>query len=604
MVLDVEARDVLARVGVWKGATGPSVQIPMLLEVGTGPDGDNGVLLTREGAGSEGTLIVRDLGSSLVPRDPGAPWADLEVPAEHPLPPSLANQLDEVPLTQLSPSGAVEVVHGAALALDHEKGPPSTVEWTVLASSASMAGAPDRFVDAVVRTRSRAGPGRLLYLPGVATPRNLALLVYMGADVVDDVQCRLEAAKGRLSRPELGHLQRDVEGPSPTELAERNNALMRQEVDLVREAIDRAALRELVEVRVLSEPWQVAALRRLDRRHGDLLVSYCPVHRERPLMALGRESLNRPEVKAWVHTLETEYVPPASPRVLLLLPCSARKPYSDSRTHRRLSEALSRTPNRWAVHEVVLTSPLGAVPRELERTYPAAHYDIPVSGDWYHEELERMRALVDGIKERGRYDVVISHMGSALGFLATDDAVVTTREEGEGPLDREALARLGPTVAEAASDAPRVTAAERKVDDISSIASFQLGRKASRVLMEGAQVRGKPPTLKVLSPQGRQLAMFVPSKGRLSLTLDGADRISSSSERRVWMDDFQLRGDLFAVGVRDTDPGVRPADEVLIIREDIVVGVGVARMPAAEMQAAVRGVAVSVRHRRKEVGTG
>jgi archaeosine synthase len=515
----------------------------------------------------------------------------------------LADRLDEVPLAHLSPSGAVEVVHGAASALEREEGPHPDVEWTVLASAASLTRAPNRFVDAVVRTRLRAGPGRLLYLPGVATPRNLALLVYMGADVVDDVQCRLEAASGRLSRPELGHLQRDVEGPSPTELAERNGALMRQEVDLVREAVDREALRELVEVRVLSEPWQVAALRRLDRGHRGLLVSYCPVHRDRPMMALGRDSLYRPEVTAWVDTLRTDYVPPESPRVLLLLPCSARKPYSDSRTHRRLSEALSRTPNRWAVHEVVLTSPLGAVPRELERTYPAAHYDIPVSGDWYHEELERMRILVDHIRERGRYDVVISHMGADLDFLATDGSVVTTRQQGEGTLDREALARLGPTVAEAAADAPRVSAAGRKVDDISAIASFQLGSGAARALMEGVEVRGKPPTLKVLSPQGRQLAMFVPSKGRLSLTLDGADRISSSSERRVWMDDFQLRGDLFAVGVVDADPGIRPGDEVLVIREDSVKGVGVARMSAAEMGAAVRGVAVSLRHRRKEVGT-
>ncbi|NIP34748.1 MAG: hypothetical protein GWN18_07345, partial [Thermoplasmata archaeon] len=80
------------------------------------------------------------------------------------------------------------------------------VEWTVLASAASMVRHPDRFVDAVVAARRRAGPSRLLYLPGVATPRNTALLTYMGTDVLDDVMGRLEAARGRLLRPELGHL--------------------------------------------------------------------------------------------------------------------------------------------------------------------------------------------------------------------------------------------------------------------------------------------------------------------------------------------------------------------------------------------------------------
>ena len=35
----------------------------------------------------------------------------------------------------------------------------------------------------------------------------------------------------------------------------------------------------------------------------------------------------------------------------------------------------------------MVTAPLGLVPRELEDFWPAAHYDIPVTGDWDVDEL-------------------------------------------------------------------------------------------------------------------------------------------------------------------------------------------------------------------------
>jgi archaeosine synthase len=596
VVLDVEARDVLARTGSWKGPTGPAVGLPLLLETMPPYTGAEAIL-SRDDPGTEGPLVVQDLGSSLMPLDAGAGWSHLTIPAEDPLPPSLADELDQVPLTfRTHPDGPVEVVHGASRRLVDEDAPPGSVEWTVLASAASLVGRPDRLVDAVATTRAWAGPSRLLYLPGMATPRNLALLSYMGADVVDDVMCRLESARGRLLRPELGHLH----GPGdlvPEELEAKNLEIMRQEVGLVREAIAHSALRELVEARARSEPWQVAALRRLDQGHRDLLATHCPVHRDRPLLALTRESMHRIEVTMWVDTIMERYSPPPSAKVLLLLPCSARKPYSHSRTHRRIADALSRTRNRWAVHEVILTSPLGAVPRELERMYPAAHYDIPVSGDWFPDEVKRMRIMVDHIRQMGTYDVVINHMGEGLTFLTKDETVIPSRMEGEGALDRTALARLAKLATEAAWEAPKVNASRRKVEDVTSIARFQFGPVAAGHLLLGAVVEGRPPGYRIMSKSDGQLGMVVPAKGRISLTLAGAGRIAEMAGNRVWMDDFDLRGDLFAVGVLDADPGIRPGDEVTVLKGEEVMAVGVARMPSVEMLAASRGAAVAVRHK-------
>jgi archaeosine synthase len=598
VVLDVEGRDVLARTGTWKGESGPSVNIPLLLETGGIDVETTEGLLTREDPGVDDVLVVRDLGSSLRPLEAGARWAHLELPAERPLPPSLVDDLEDVPIVARHvPAGTVEVVHGASKGLGDVEGPHDGVQWTVMASAASVVRHPNRFVDAVVDTRVRADPSRLLYLPGLATPRNLALLAYMGADVVDDVMCRLEAARGRLLRPELGHLH-GAGGLSQEELEERNLEIMRHEVALVREAISHSALRELVEVRARSEPWQVAALRRLDRRHRGTMLASCPVHRDRPLLALSRESMNRIEVTSWVDGIVGRYSPPASARVLVLLPCSARKPYSNSRTHKRISDALSRVRNRWTVHEVILTSPLGAVPRELERMYPAAHYDIPVSGDWFPDEVERMRVMVDHIRAMGSHDVIVNHMGEGLTFLEGDEAVLWSRQEGEGVLDRDALARLGQLVSEAAGDAPRVEARVRKADDVASIARVQFGVEAAAHLLSGAVVEGRPPAYRIMEKGRGQRGMVVPAKGRISLTVAGAERIAERARNRVWMDDFELRGDLFAVGVTAADPGIRPGEEVAVLKEGgDIQAVGVARMPTVEMLASSRGVAVAVRHR-------
>ncbi len=602
MVLEVEARDVLARVGTWTGPKGPTVRLPLLLE--TRPSARADALLSVEGPGVEGPLLVRDLGSSFRPLH-GSPghgdWSHLEIPPEVPLPPSLADQLDEVPLTVVDGDGIVEVVHAASSRLDQAAPPDGRVEWVVMASAASLSARPDRFIDAVLAARRRAGPGRLLYLPGVATPRSLALLTYLGADVVDDVQCRLDAARGRLARPELGHVHRPGD-LTMEELGSRNLDIMRQEVELVREGVDHSALRELVEVRVRSEPWQVAALRRLDRHHSDALLPYAPVHRDRPLFALTRESLGRIEVTSWVGTMLERYRPPASARVLVLLPCSARKPYSQSRSHRRMADAMAGVGNRATVLEVILTSPLGAVPRELERTYPAAHYDIPVSGDWYAEEVDRMRLLVEAIREGGEFPHVVSHMGPGLAFLEDDPSVVGTREGDEGALDGDALKRLARETAEGTSTVPKVQWRERSAEDVASLARFQFGPEAAEALMRDARVVGRYPGHKVKGPDGVQRASVVPARGRLSLTLAGAEVLASAGGNRVWMDDFELRGDLFAVGVLDVDPGLRPAEEAVVLRGDHVTGVGVARMGAIEMMASSRGVAVAMRHKRSGGG--
>ena len=554
----------------------------------------------------ESPLVVRDLGSSLRPARPGAPWAHIELPADMPLPPSIAGDLEGVPLAMTGPGSTavtVSVPRGRPLL----GAPPFACELVVLGSAAVLVGRHDELVDAVIETRRWAGPARLLYAPGAARPQTVALLAYLGVDVFDDVLCHLEAARGNALRPELPLVTAPTAAAggragsrSDAEVgivARENVEALRREVALVRNAIERGQLRELLEGRVRTEPWQVASLRHLDRHHHAFMATFAPVQRDVQLLAPSRDAFHRVEVRAWVDRLFERYSPPPSGRVLVLLPCSARKPYSRSRTHRGILGALRGARNRWAVHEVILTSPLGAVPRELERVYPAAHYDVPVTGEWFPEEVERMAALFAHVRGVGGYAAVVSHMGRDLPFLESDPTVAKTREAGEGPLDGAALERLTQAASRAASQHPHVTRAQRDLEDLASLARFQFGPAGAAALMEGARLAGKPPEWRIASAEGRQLAALTQARGLLSLTLEGAERVASAGCYRVLMDDFELRGNLFAVGVSGADAEVREGDDVAIIRRGRVAGVGVAKMAAEEMVASKRGIAVATRHK-------
>ena len=45
----------------------------------------------------------------------------------------------------------------------------------------------------------------------------------------------------------------------------------------------------------------------------------------------------------------------------------------------------------------MVTSPLGLVPRDLEEVWPAGHYDIPVTGDWTRDEINRVTKMIDAL---------------------------------------------------------------------------------------------------------------------------------------------------------------------------------------------------------------
>ena len=568
-------------------------------------------VLCRDGLARTGTLEI----DGVTYQTPALAFADTWI---HPAPPdglklrqaSLAKEGDiRVAPSGFSRSGRAEGCHlepwyrGAPFA---DKPPASC--FAVLDNVAQKLLDSRAYADAVDDMKSGEGLVLPAYCSTMALAHRLAFLTYCGFDVFDTVAL-MAASEARLYLTSAGALpvenlreppcvcEHCAEGiPDGKSLLRHNVAVAEAELRLVRHHIAQGRLRELVEGRVRSEPWQIQCLRLLDLEHHGIQEMHAPV-KGAPFIAGSKESLHRPEVARWRERLVERYSRPRSARVLVLLPCSARKPYSLSASHRRFREAIRASGAASVAHEMIVTSPLGLVPRELEQFYPAKDYDIPVTGHWDRDECVMVENMIRWLLETQEYDAVVSHLGDESEIV--NEALVDSIDTSDGsPGSRGSLERLESTLRELAGGRDdRPTRRQRLAEDMMSIARFQFGPEGESIL-SGADLDGRWPNVKIMRG-GDQTAMHTGERGMISLTLSGGRLLSSRDAYCVEIDDFAVKGNLFAVGVEDASGTIRIGDDVVVRHGSEVRAVGVARMSSAEMKLAERGEAVHIRHAAK-----
>jgi archaeosine synthase len=474
---------------------------------------------------------------------------------------------------------------------------PEDADVYVLASAGVLRN-PRDLVQAVVGVRNMTPPDTALYAPALASPANLALLVYLGIDLLDYARVVADGYLGRYHTRDgiwnLGdlnelpcrcvHCQRLAENREDRKLLADHNLLkLEEELLTAREMIRSETIREYIERQVRVEPNLTAALRLLDQEHC-YLEKRTPQHRRSVFFANTAESLQRVEVTRFAERVLYRYKAPQSD-VLLLLPCSARKPYSTSRSHRLFAEAVR--PWHRHLHELILTSPLALVPRELEEVYPAASYDVPVTGRWDREERAWLKSCLEAYLKRNKYARIVAHLEGELEetVRALDLEAVYTG----GGTNREALARLSAAVHEACLGAMRLP--DLRLQRYRALADYYFGQGAGDALLAGkVQVRGR----ELQDEKKRPLAATTPN-GTLALSLEGAKRLEPLGRYIVTIGDFVPKGSLLAPGVMDADEQIRPGDEVIFCGERAF-GLGRAKMSGWEMATSRRGVGVELRH--------
>jgi archaeosine synthase len=443
---------------------------------------------------------------------------------------------------------------------------------------------PRKYVDWLVGLKEKTPADTAWYAPAAALPTTVAILCYSGFDLFDYTAVDLRSAQGIFCTAE-GEFPADAlesgictcPGCKHGDLREHNREALRQEIALVARLIRQSQLRDLIESRCRMDANQVAILRHLDR-HYAFMEAAQPVARSGVMRANSGESMQRAEIQRFSERLLARYVPPPRCDVAVLLPCSAKKPYSLSQSHRRFQQAIGGR-----AHELIVTSPLGLVPRELECIYPAGHYDVPVTGYWDAEECAVISGILARYFARHQYRRIIAHLeGGALQVArqAAELCGITLEYScTEDPAGPSALNALDAALA-----------GERRIKDdrLHGMLSYQFG---ADIDTKGIVSRGRLPEL-FYSRGNVQLFSIDTGNGLIRPTFDGWALLPEVY--RVTIDDFVPEGDVLVPGVTSADPAIRDGDEVLVVGKRAL-ATGRAALPAGEMLRSHRGVAVRVR---------
>ncbi|WP_135823964.1 archaeosine synthase subunit alpha [Halorussus ruber] len=475
----------------------------------------------------------------------------------------------------------------------------------VLSGAQGFVGHGAGFKDAIVQTKEAIPADSALYLPGVATPANVATLVYAGVDLVDTDKAYVAGTEGKYLTSEGRHYledlselpcacpacQKSVSEFTRQDCADHNVNALRAELGIVRERVRAGRLRDYIEGQSRHDQWLTAAFREFDQQWG-YVEQRTPLIRDAELSAATEDTLQRVEIRRFADRVTTRYRSRFD-NPLVLVPCSAAKPYSESQSHGQFHDAI-----QFRAHTVSMTSPIGVVPQELELTYPAQHYDSVVTGRWSEDEKQFVAEVLRRYLERNDYPRVIAHVPPE-GYRE-----VCERVEEQLGMEFEYTVSDHPTTTESLGNLMRTLDGElkfgkreRQHNTVRAIADYQLGDGAGDDLFDSIRTEARYPKLRVHDDEGEQLAAMVPQYGVLSFTLAGARQWveSSAPTKRVEIDAFAPHGSVLAPGVVDADDDIRVGDEV-VIEGPKAFAVGRAEMSGPEMAESTRGIASTVRH--------
>ncbi len=433
----------------------------------------------------------------------------------------------------------------------------------------------------------RLPPDLLRIAWGTISPHFLPILAYLGFDAVSDFACVALADKGITVTP-YGR-SRPREG---VQIPPNNEAILVQNQTTLKEVHSeictrtaQGTLREFVELSTHLDNSIAATLRNFDTVQRESLAPQTRRIKDSPLQCTSVEAYFRPELELYRQRLRQRYSFPAYKKLVVLLPCSATKPYRESPSHRKVRETIRRAAGsrRYAVEELIMTSPLGMVPRALEDVYPASFYDVPVTGYWDETEIQ----------------ISTDILAYTLARCPADVPVVALAEGGYLDVCKQLAQRVSQAI-QILTPSPKLLSASvltdlssfienhlQKHDGGSSgntpseaeewcraIADFQFGPGAGTALF--------PTRLKVKVPRrgpsmisevntGALIATQL-SSGYLRIQLDGAERLVKSKIAdfgRIYFAGDTIKGSsFFAAGVAKIDGEIRPGDVVAVLAHE------------------------------------
>jgi archaeosine synthase len=473
----------------------------------------------------------------------------------------------------------------------------------------------NNFVDFIINLRKKIGYKHLIYLPTIANISNISLFSYMGVDLFDCIPAILSARNKELffqyGNQNINQVKKipcscrfcknyiNKPNSMPFEnILKHNYEMLLNELINIKNHIFNGLLRNLVEIRVKTNVDSTALLRIIDNKHYRYIEENTPIVNNNILFITHKESYNRPEIKRFQQRLINNYKKPKDTKILLLLPCSAKKPYSFSKSHKKFRQIIKNIENHNIIHEMIITSPLGLVPRDLELVYPAANYDIPVTGEWDNDEKKIISSLLKKYLLINKYDKIISFLPSNISkvILESNIKFIDTNVINS-MISKKSLTSLDNILKKECKNYPKLNTEKRKIQNIESILSFQFNEDIANTFVRDCKIKGRYPYLKIYN-QNYQVGMLTKEKGLITFTLRGIENIMSFNKNFIEIyDDINLKGSLLAPGIKNADRDIRIGDEVYILKNNKLYAVGTAKMNGKNMINFNYGEAASIRHK-------
>ncbi len=477
-----------------------------------------------------------------------------------------------------------------------------------------------KILDTIVKIKSNLDNNSVLMASGKIVPSQYPFLIYLGIDLinasymlylssenfydtteyllpiykVNDFPCSCFACKSDLKKIK----QEKYSGEKLELLCLHNIISAKNFVNKVKQYLRTEDFRNFLEKAVLNDLNLISALKILDRNYYNILKYETPITQQNKIIkCIGVSSYHRPDFREFRERLINTFTPESWTRLIIIYPCSSKKPYSESKSHKAFQKVMRKFPEFPDFQEIILTSPLGAIPRQFENVYPVSSYDISVTGFWDTEEVNITANMLLKILQKYNTEIpIICHL-KGKGYQRVIKKVsksldhdIYFTEAKEGLITKDSLNSLYNKIKElkdkyhpkeslSAND-PNHKTWNRK---LIKILDYQFGAGTGMMLINNnikIKKDNKGNKLEISDSRSKEvIGHFYFDSGQIKLTLDGAKRLFplSKIEKQLVFDGDVIKGStLFRPGIIEYSTDLKPKDIVLILnkKKENVIGLG------------------------------
>ncbi|MFX1571066.1 MAG: DUF5591 domain-containing protein [Promethearchaeota archaeon] len=462
----------------------------------------------------------------------------------------------------------------------------------------------------IVKVKQELDNNLIIMASGRIIPKYYPLLVYLGIDLIDSSYSMFLSAENFYDtieyllpiykikyfpcscvacRGNLFNLLKNKYSSEKIDLLSLHNLITANNyINKTKQYLNNEDFRAFVEKSSLDDTTLISMLKILDKEYFEVIKYETPINQKsKEVKSLGPLSYNRPDFKQFRERLVQNFEPEPWTTLIILLPCSAKKPYSESRSHKKFYSVLRKFSEFPTFQELILTSPLGCIPIQLENVYPVNSYDISVTGEWDNEEINITSEMLTQLVEKYDPNIpIICHLKNEY-FEIIERASVKLKhkflfsEIFDNPTSKESLQSLENLIMNLKdkftlkkSHLEYKNYSKTWIRKFLKILDYQFGIKAgSNIISNGL----KPIRMRFNDQielndlkTHEKLGVFKSSTGQIELTINGLKRLTKSNtsikSNFIVFDGDEFQGNtLFRAGVLDYSQDLIPNNQVIIL---------------------------------------